>query len=144
MQNLKRYSFIVLSTAIFSQGFESDLENYIPIIPSIVNTEVGTQNTRFSMNHGFSLIANSNTFSSNTMGVYSNQMKYNLSDKLSLNSTFHIMNSNHSTYMNNQNFDLKYELGFEYKLSENSRILFQVSDLGQPQYNQPYIFKPGF
>ena len=109
-----------------------------------MNTEMGTQNTNFSMNHGFSLIANSNTFSSNTMGVYSNQMKYNLSNKLSLNSTFHIMNSNHSSYMNNQNFDLKYELGFEYKLSENSRIFFQFSDLGQPQSNQPYIFKPGF
>lgn len=144
MQNFKKYSFIVLSTVLFGQGFESDLENYIPITPSIINTEMDTQNTKFSMNHGFSLIANSNTSSSNTMGVYSNQMKYNLSNKLSLNSTFHIMNSNHSNYMNNQKFDLKYELGFEYKLSENSRIFFQFSDLGQPQSNQPYIFKPGF
>ena len=144
MQNFKKYSFIVLSTVLFGQGFESDLENYIPITPSIINTEMDTQNTKFSMNHGFSLIANSNTSSSNTMGVYSNQMKYNLSNKLSLNSTFHIMNSNHSNYMNNQKFDLKYELGFEYKLSDNSRIFFQFSDLGQPQSNQPYIFKPGF
>ena len=144
MQYFKRYSFIVLYTVLFGQGFQSDLENYIPITPSIINTEMGTQNTRFTMNHGFSLIANSNTFSSNTMGVYSNQMKYSLSDKLSLNSTFHIMNSNHSTYMNNEKFDLKYELGFEYKLSENSRIFFQFSDLGQHQSNQPNIFKPEF
>ena len=129
---------------IFGQSFKSDLENYIPITPSISNIEMATETTRFTMNHGFSFIANSGTFSSNSMGVYSNQVKYNFSDKLSLNSTFHFMNSNHSIYMNNQKIDLKYELGFEYKLSENSRIFFQFSDLGTPQGNRPYIFKPGF
>jgi hypothetical protein len=105
---------------------------------------MGTETPNLTMNHGFSLMANSGVFGSTTMGVYSNQVKYNFSDRLSLNSTFHLINSNHSIYTSNQNFDVKYELEFEYKLSENSRIFFQYSDLGQPQNNRPYMFTPGF
>tara|TARA_B110000438_G_scaffold296103_1_gene340258 strand:+ start:6 stop:440 length:435 start_codon:yes stop_codon:yes gene_type:complete len=144
MQNFKKYSFIVLFATVFSQGFEQVLGNFIPIAPRILNTEVGTETPNFIMNHGVSLMANSNTFGSTSMGVYSNQVKYNFSDRLSLNSTLHLMNSNHSIYTNNQNFDVKYEFGFEYKLSENSRIFFQFSDLGQPGNNRPYMFTPGF
>jgi len=144
MQNFKKYSFIVLFATVFNQGFEPGLENFIPITPAILNTEMGTGTPNFTMNHGFSLMANSGRFGSTTMGVYSIQVKYNFSDRLSLNSTLHLINSNHSIYTSNQNFDVKYELEFEYKLSENSRIFFQFSDLGQPQNNRPYMFIPGF
>ena len=144
MQNFKKYSFIVLFATVFNQGFEPGLENFIPRTPAILNTEMGTETPNFTMNHGFSLMANSGRFASTTMGVYSNQVKYNFSDRLSLNSTFHLINSNHSIYTSNQNFDVKYELEFEYKLSENSRIFFQFSDLGQPRNNRPYMFTPGF
>ena len=144
MQNLKNYSFIVLFAMVFSQEFEPGLGNFIPITPAILNTEMGTENPNFTINHGFSLMANSGISGSTSMGVYSNQVKYNFSDRLSLNSTFHLMNSNHSIYTSNQNFDVKYELEFEYKLSENSRIFFQFSDFGQPRNNRPYMFTPGF
>ena len=128
----------------FSQGFQPGLGNFIPITPPLSNTEMGNGVQNFSMNHGFSLMANSSTFGSTTMGVYSNQVKYNFSDKLSLNSTFHLMNSNQSFYTNNPNFDIKYELGLAYKLSENSQIFFQFSNFGKPQNNMPYMFTPGF
>ena len=144
MQNFKKYSFILLLATVFSQGFEPELGNFIPITPAILNPEMGTETPNFTMNHGFSLMANSGRFGSTTMGIYSNQVKYNFSDRLSLNSTFHLINSNHSIYTSNQNFDVKYELEFEYKLSENSRIFFQFSDLGQPRNNRPYMFTPGF
>jgi hypothetical protein len=129
---------------LYSQGFEPGLGSVIPIPPPFSNTEIGTQSPNFTMNHGFSLMANSSTFGSSTMGVYSNQVEYNFSQKLSLNSTFHLMNSNQSFYSNNENFNIKYELGLEYKLSENSRIFFQFSNLGKQQNNIPYMFKPGF
>ena len=144
MQNFKKYSIIALVGMCFSQGFQPGLGNLIPITPPISNTEMAPHTPNFTMNHGFSLMANSNTFGSSTMGVYSNQVKYNFSDKLSLNSTFHLMNSNQSIYSNNQNFNVKYELGLEYKLYENSRIFFQFSNIGQQQNNMPYMFKPGF
>jgi len=144
MQNFKKYSIIVLLTMVFTQGFEPGLGNFIPITPPILNTEMESMTPNFTMNHGFSLMANSGTFGSITTGVYSNQVKYNFSDKLRLNSTFHLMNLNQSYYTNNQNFDVKYELGLEYKLSENSRIFFQFSNLGQQQNNLPYMFRPGF
>ena len=144
MQNFKKYSIIALVGICFSQGFEPGLGNLIPITPPISNTEMAPHTPNFTMNHGFSLMANSSTFGSSTMGVYSNQVKYNFSDKLSLNSTFHLMNSNQSFYSNNQNFNVKYELGLEYNLSENSRIFFQFSNIGQQQNNTPYMFTPGF
>ena len=144
MQNLKKYSIIALTGICFSQEFQPGLGNLIPITPPISNTEMAPHTPNFTMNHGFSLMANSGTFGSTTMGVYSNQVKYNFSDKLSLNSTFNLMNSNQSIYSINQNFNVKYELGLEYKLYENSRIFFQFSNMGQQQNNMPYMFTPGF
>ena len=144
MQNFKKYSIIALAGMCFSQEFQPELGNLIPITPPISNTEMGSKTPNFTMNHGFSLMANSGTFGSTTTGVYSNQVKYNFSDKLNLNSTFYLVNSNQSYYTNNQNFDVKYELGLEYKLSGNSQILFQFSNIGQPQNNLPYMFRPGF
>jgi len=144
MQNFKKFNIIVLLTMVYSQGFESGLGTFIPVTPPISNTEMASVTPHFTMNHGFSLMANTGTFGLSTMGVYSNQVKYNFSDKLSLNSTFHIMNSNQSFYTNNTNFDVKYELGLEYKLTGNSRIFFQFSNLGQPQTNLPFMFKPEF
>ena len=128
---------------VFSQEFEPGLGNFIPITPAILNTGMGTENSNFTINHGFSLMANSGISGSTSMGVYSNQVKYNFSDRLSLNSTFHLMNANHSNYIKNQSFDVIYKLGFEYKLSENSRIFFQFSDLVQPRANRPYMITPG-
>ncbi len=132
MQNFKKYKIVILLTMVYSQGFEPGLGSFIPITPPISNTEMTSSIPQFTMNHGFSLMANSGTFGSSTMGVYSNQVKYNFSDKLSFNSTFHLMNSNQTLYTNNQNFNVKYELEMEYKLSENSRIFFQFSNLGKP------------
>jgi hypothetical protein len=144
MQNFIKYNFILLLGIIFSQGIETRLGSFIPINPPISNTEMSMGTPHFTMNHGFSLIANSGTFGSSTMGVYSNQVKYNFSDRLSFNSTMHLMNSNQSYYTNNTNFDVKYKLGLEYKLSENSRIFFQFSNLGQPQNNLPFMLNPGY
>ena len=129
---------------VYSQEFEPGLGSLIPITLPISSTEMAPHTPNFTMNHGFSLMANSSIFGSSTMGVYSNQVKYNFSDKLRLNSTFHLINSNQSIYSNNQNFNVKYELGLEYKLYENSRIFFQFSNIGQQQNNMPYMFKPGF
>ena len=144
MQNFKKYSIIVLFTIVYSQGFEPGMKSFIPITPPISNTEIVPHTPNFTMNHGFSLMANSSTLGSTTTGVYSNQVKYNFSDKLNLNATFHLMNSNQSFYSNNQNFNVKYELGLEYKFSENSQIFFQFSNIGQQQNNMPYMFKSGF
>jgi hypothetical protein len=144
MQNFKKYSVIFLMGMCFSQGFETGIGNFIPITPSSADIEMDNDTPNFSMNHGFSLLANSGMFGASTKGIYSNQARYKFSDKLSLNSTFHIMNSNQSFYKNHQKFDVDYELGLEYKLSENSRIIFQFSNLGKPQNNQPYMLKPGF
>jgi hypothetical protein len=129
---------------VYSQEIESRLGSFIPITPPISNTEMTSHAPSFTMNHGFSLMANSSTFGSTTMGIYSNQVKYNFSEKLNLNSTFYLMNSNQSFYSNNQNFNVKYKLALEYKFSENSQIFFQFSNIGQQQNNMPYMFKPGF
>ena len=37
--------------------------------------------------------------------------------------------SNNNSHFNNQNLDLRYNLGVEYKISENSVLYFQLSNL---------------
>ena len=143
MKNFNKNSLILLLTMVYSQGFGPIKGNPIPITSPTLITEAIHHPPHFTINHGFSLMANSSTFGATTSGVYSNQMQYNFSDKLNLNSTLHFINSNQSLYSNNQNVNVKYKLGLEYKLYENTQIFFQFSNIRQQQNNMPYMFKPG-
>ena len=144
MQNFKKYSIIILIGICFNQKNGLELRNFIPITPPLSSLEKENDTSNFSMNQGFSLMTKSGKFGSNTMGIYSNRMKYDFSDKLSLNSTFHLMNSTPSFYDSNQNFDVEYKLGIGYKFSENSQIFFQFSNIGYSENNKPNMFTLGF
>jgi hypothetical protein len=87
----------------------------------------------YNMNHSFSLMADSH--SGSTVGVYSNFFNYQFSEKFSFKSSVHVMNN--QFYGANENpFQLSYDLGFSYKLSENSSIQFNMIKLSNPSFRR--------
>ena len=129
MKNIIKYNIIIFWNIIFAQDAGTIIKKPIYFSPSIPKTIISNENSRnFSINHGFSLISKSSQLGSQTMGIYSNKIKYIFSNDLTFNSNINFINSNEFQYNNNQNFDIEYELGLKYKLSENTQILFQISN----------------
>ena len=84
---------------------------------------------RFQMNQGFTLMTSMGSGMSQTTGIYSNFSSYKLSDRLQFNTGIHlIQNQNSLSYSLGPQAGIGYEVGFEYKLSPNSLITFQVTD----------------
>ena len=85
--------------------------------------------SKFHMNQGFSLLTSMNGGMSQTTGIYSNFSSYKLSDRLQFNTGIHlIQNQNSLSYSTGPQAGIGYEVGFEYKLSPNSLITFQVAN----------------
>jgi len=85
---------------------------------------------RFQMNQGFTLMTSMGSGMSQTTGIYSNFSSYKLSDRLKLNTSFHlIQNQNNLSYSKGPPTGLGYEFGLEYQMAPNSVISFQVGSL---------------
>ena len=82
---------------------------------------------KFQMNQGFTLMTSMGSGMSQTTGIYSNFSSYKLSDRLQFNTGIHlIQNQNNLSYSTGPQAGVGYEVGFEYKLSPNSLITFQM------------------
>ena len=85
--------------------------------------------SKFQMNQGFTLMTSMGSGMNQTTGIYSNFSSYKLSDRLQFNTGIHlIQNQNSLSYSTGPQAGIGYEVGFEYKLSPNSLITFQVTD----------------
>ena len=85
--------------------------------------------SKFQMNQGFTLMTSMGSGISQTTGIYSNFSSYKLSDRLQFNTGIHlIQNQNNLSYSTGPQAGVGYEVGFEYKLSPNSLITFQVAN----------------
>ena len=85
---------------------------------------------RFQMNQGFTLMTFMGSGMSQTTGIYSNLSSYKLSDRLKLNTSFHlIQNQNNLSYSNGPQTGLGYEFGLEYQMGPNSVLSLQVVNL---------------
>ena len=84
---------------------------------------------KFQMNQGFTLMTSMGSGMSQTTGIYSNFSSYKLSDRLQFNTGIHlIQNQNNLSYSTGPQAGVGYEVGFEYKLSPNSLVTFQVEN----------------
>ena len=139
-----KYLAVFLVSLCSSQSLISNSKIYSPSLPKFYTSNTNPHLSNFSMSHGFSLNTNSSKFGHYTSGVYTNRIKYNFSERINMHSTFHLM-SNNSPNFNNQNLDLRYNFGVEYKISENSLLYFQLSNLGIPKNNSSnYLLMPGY
>ena len=85
--------------------------------------------SKLQMNQGFTLMTSMGSGMSQTTGIYSNFSSYKLSDRLQFNTGIHlIQNQNNLSYSTGPHAGVGYEVGFEYKLSPNSLITFQVAN----------------
>ena len=85
---------------------------------------------RFQMNQGFTLMTSMGSDMSQTTGIYSNFSSYKLSERLKLNTSFHlIQNQNNLSYSNGPQTGLGYEFGLEYQMGPNSVLSLQVVNL---------------
>ena len=85
---------------------------------------------RFQMNQGFTLMTSMGSGMSQTTGIYSNFSSYKLSERLKLNTSFHlIQNQNNLSYSKGPQTGLGYEFSLEYQMNPNSIISFQIVNL---------------
>ena len=85
---------------------------------------------RFQMNQGFTLMTSMGSGMSQTTGIYSNLSSYKLSDRMKLNTSFHlIQNQNNLSYSKGPQTGLGYEFGLEYQMGPNSVFNLQVVNL---------------
>ena len=100
----------------------------VPLNPNQFEHAILTP-SKFQMNQGFSFMTSMGSGMSQTTGIYSNFSSYKLSDRLQFNTGIHlIQNQNSLSYSTGPQAGIGYEVGFEYKLSPNSLITFQVTD----------------
>ena len=85
---------------------------------------------RFQMNQGFTLMTNIGNGLNQTTGIYSNFSSYKLSERLRLNTSFHlIQNQNNLSYSNEPQTGIGYEFGLEYQMGPNSVFNLKVVNL---------------
>ena len=100
----------------------------IPLKPNQFEHAILTP-SKFQMNQGFTLMTSMGSAMSQTTGIYSNFSSYKLSDRLQFNTGIHLIQSqNNMSYSMGPQADIGYVVGFEYKLSPNSLITFQVAN----------------
>ena len=93
---------------------------------------------RFNMNQSFSLSTSMGGHMSQTTGIYSNFTSYKLSERMNVSTGLHLIQSqNNLAYFSGPQTDIGYELGLEYKLSQNSVFSFQVINYS----NYPIIYR---
>ena len=97
---------------------------------------------RFNIHHGFSLNMVSFGNQSFSVGSYSNQMNYLLTDNLRLHLNFTLLQSGMTQQQSVLDNNLYYGASIDYKFTENS--LFQISFQTSPTYrrHQPLTLNP--
>ena len=97
---------------------------------------------RFNIRHGFSMSMVSFGKQSFSVGSYSNQMNYLLTDNLRLHLNFTLLQSGMTQQQSGLDNNIYYGASINYKFTENS--LFQLSFQTSPTYrrHQPLTLNP--
>ena len=137
MNFMKKHNFISILIPLFIAfsfvGGQTIIANKKPInLPrqsGQFEQTILNQN-RFQMNQGFTFMTSMGGGMSQTTGIYSNFSSYKLSERLKLNTSFHlIQNQNNLSYSNGPQTGLGYEFGLEYQMGPNSILSLQVVNL---------------
>ena len=131
-------TFLLLFSLVVGQSIIENSSNLgVQQKPSHFEYNILTP-SKFQMNHGFTFMTSMNPGISQTTGIYSNSSKYKLSDRLQFNTVLHlIQNQNNQSYSSAPLPGVKYEIGLEYKLSQNSLITFQMTNYS----NSPTLYR---
>ena len=71
-----------------------------------------------------------------TTGIYSNYISYNISNKTTIKSSFHLFqNQSNSLLPNRPNAQMGYEIELNYKISQNSELTINLGNYKNNVYN---------
>ena len=134
---MKKHNFISILIPLFIAfslvGGQTIMTNPNPVdIPRKPGQfeETILNHNRFQMNQGFTLMTSMGSGMSQTTGIYSNFSSYKLSERLKLNTSFHlIQNQNNLSYSNEPQAGIGFEFGLEYQMGPNSVLSLQVVNL---------------
>lgn len=150
-----RFVFIVslLSAATLLGQLRSDVQQIPPAqsLKSVANAS-WLDPQRFSMHHGVSLSFMSGSGlggGPNSLSVYTNQMRYLVTENIVLNSQIHLVQSGimGTPELGGNNLKMYYQTALDWQLSKNVRMHFGISNLpymgygsgwGRRQYS-PYL-----
>lgn len=137
LQKIKSNSIlwiIILVNLGLTQGIPVNL-NILNSIPSENSFTSSILNpNRLTTNQSFSFIASSSNGMSQSMGMFSNNFQYRISDQMNINSNIHLISPMIKTMNNQQSFDIKYDVMLDYKISESFRFNLMVSNYNMTNY----------
>ena len=150
MKSTVSISLILLGLISISSGqYKSQIVNGTPIKPHPSDSEESELSflnpERFSMNHSFGYSMSSIGGMSFGYGVYSNQMHYLLSDKLSVSANLAFVQPTFSSLpggLNSFNGQTFYQAKLQYRPSENSRFELIFDNYPITRYRYSNSFYP--
>ena len=120
------FSLICSSIILCQSSIMKQHDHYsIPALNTYSQNNLNTN--KFLMNHGFSLSTSMGNNQSQSFGIYSNQIQYQISDKFQIKTNIDlIQGKGNFQNINSPETSIQYGLGIEYKLNSNSIISFQI------------------
>jgi len=118
---------LICSSIILCQSSIMKQHNHYSV-PALNTCSQNNLNTnKFLMNHGFSLSTSMANNQSQSFGIYSNQIQYQISDKFQIKTNIDlIQGKGNFQNINSPETNIQYGLGIEYKLNSKSIISFQI------------------
>ena len=140
MKLFKHFTYIFFINLFMSSvNGEAYINNNLSQIPYRTSNQfqnsILNQN-RFNMNHSFSIMSSMNKGLNQTTGIYSNYISYNISNKTTIKSSFHLFqNQSNSLLPNRPNAQMGYEIELNYKISQNSELTINLGNYKNNVYN---------
>ncbi len=125
MKSIKLIQLILFINLLFSQKL--NIDQSIPYnIP---------QNKNLDIQQSFGLTMINANGISNSNAIFSNNINYNVTDKIKLKSNLHFISPLIKDYNNPNKLDIKYDLLLDYKVFDNFEIKLKMTNLS---YNNQF------
>ena len=125
MKSIKLIQLLLFITLSFSQKLNID-----QIIPFNI-----PQNKNIDIKQSFGLTMINANGISNSNAIFSNNINYNITDKIKLKSNLHFISPLIKDYNNPNKLDIKYDLLLDYKVFDNFEIKLKMTNLS---YNNQF------
>ena len=113
---------IFLFNFCLNQGLLIDTENPI-------NNQTNGLKNKFNLNQSFGLSVSNQNGISTSNAIFGNKFKYNLTNKINLESNLYLVSPMIQNYNNPNNLNIKYDLLLDYKISENFQFKIKMTNM---------------
>ena len=86
-------------------------------------------NNKFNLNQSFGLSVSNLNGMTTSNAIFKNNLNYNLTEKLNLESNIYLISPTMKDYNNTNNFDVKYDFLLDYKISETFQFKLKMTNI---------------